>query len=126
MFKQLKNFAIQCFVAILVSAPAFADMQLVIVGEQGCSWCDQWNEEISEIYPKTAEGKRAPLRRIDIHDTLPKDLSFSLGLNFTPTFVLVVHGVERGRIEGYPGEDFFWGLLAVLIDEADEVNATGG
>jgi hypothetical protein len=24
-------------------------------------------------------------------------------------------GVEAGRIEGYPGEDFFWPLLADMI-----------
>jgi len=23
-----------------------------------------------------------------------------------------------GRIEGYPGEDFFWGLLARLLEKA--------
>jgi len=126
MVEVLKTFAIQCCLALLVSAPAFADMQLVMVEEQGCGWCDLWDEEISEIYPKTSEGKQAPLRRVDIHERLPEDLSFSKGLNFTPTFVLFVHGVEHGRIEGYPGEDFFWGLLAVLINEADEIDATEG
>jgi hypothetical protein len=37
---------------------------------------------------------------------------------FTPTFVLVEDGTEAGRIEGYPGEDFFWPLLAKLIAQA--------
>lgn len=126
MLKQLKKAAIPWLSAILIAAPAFADMQLVLVEEKGCSWCELWDEEISEIYPKTTEGKQAPLRRIDIHDTLPEDLRFSKRLHYTPTFVLFVEGEERGRMEGYPGEDFFWGLLAVLINGADEINATGG
>ena len=36
---------------------------------------------------------------------------------FTPTFILVADGREAGRIEGYPGEDFFWGLLAKMLVE---------
>ena len=36
-------------------------------------------------------------------------------IRFTPTFVLVDDGREIGRIEGYPGEDFFWGLLERLL-----------
>ena len=37
---------------------------------------------------------------------------------FTPTFVLVREGRELARIEGYPGEDFFWGLLAAMLRDA--------
>jgi hypothetical protein len=34
--------------------------------------------------------------------------------------VLVENGAEIGRIEGYPGEDFFWGLLKqMLINTTD-------
>lgn len=88
-------------------------------------WCARWNEEISEIYPKTDEGKAAPLRRIDIRDRVPEDLSFARALHFTPTFVLMLDGQEVSRIEGYPGEDFFWGLLARMIDRAQENGAAG-
>ena len=82
-------------------------------------WCARWNEEISEIYPKTPEGKAAPLRRMDIRAAHPDDLTFKRGLFFTPTFVLVVDGVEVSRIEGYPGEDFFWGLLGKMLSDAN-------
>ena len=36
-------------------------------------------------------------------------------VRFTPTFVLVDGDREIGRIEGYPGEDFFWGRLERLM-----------
>ena len=126
MLKKLRTWTFLVLAVTLAAMPVRAEMQLVLIEEQGCMWCEKWDEEIAEVYPKTTEGKRAPLRRIDIHDTLPDDLKFSLQLNFTPTFVLFVHGVETGRIEGYPGEDFFWGLLAVLINEAEEEYKTGG
>ncbi|MGI9487699.1 MAG: transcriptional regulator, partial [Geminicoccaceae bacterium] len=75
-----------------------------------------WNEEIGPIYPKTIEGRRAPLRRVDIHAARPDDLRDIQGVRFTPTFVLTDdRGREVGRINGYPGEDFFWGLLSELI-----------
>ena len=63
----------------------------------------------------TSEGRAVPLRRVNIHDALPEDLKFIRGLVYTPTFVLVHEGREVGRILGYPGEDFFWGLLDQLI-----------
>jgi len=29
---------------------------------------------------------------------------------------LLEDGTEIGRIEGYPGEDFFWGLLTQMME----------
>jgi len=107
--------------ALLVASTiaATADTVLVMVEEKGCIWCARWNEEISEIYPKTEEGAAAPLRRIDIHAKRPDDIAFARALSFTPTFVLVVDGQEASRIEGYPGEDFFWGLLGKMLSQAN-------
>ncbi|AZV77012.1 hypothetical protein EBB79_03280 [Parasedimentitalea marina] len=107
--------------ALLVSSAfvAAADTVLVMVEEKGCVWCARWNDEIAHIYPKTTEGKTAPLRRMDIHAARPDDLTFSRSLNFTPTFVLMVDGQEASRIEGYPGEDFFWGLLGQMLSDAN-------
>ncbi len=103
--------------AMLTNA-AGAETRLVMVEEQGCVWCERWLAEIGPIYPKTSEGKVAPLRRVDLADPLPEDIKFSGSLRFTPTFVLVIDGVEVNRIEGYPGEDFFWGLLDRMLMEA--------
>lgn len=98
---------------------AWADTQLVMVEEKGCIWCARWNAEIAPIYPKTEEGAAAPLRRMDIHAKRPDDITFARSLTFTPTFVLVVEGQEMSRIEGYPGEDFFWGLLGKMLSQAN-------
>lgn len=109
-----------CVAVVLASAISVAaDTVLVMVEEKGCIWCARWNEEISPIYPKTAEGRAAPLERIDIHAPRPDGMTFTRSLHFTPTFVLMVDGVEASRIEGYPGEDFFWGLLGQMLQNAD-------
>lgn len=111
------------FTALLAMQRAEA-AELVMVEQAGCEWCEVWNEDIGTGYHLTAEGKVAPLRRIDIHDDLPRDLAFIRGLVYTPTFVLVHDGREVGRILGYPGEDFFWGLLEQLIDKLPEKTDT--
>jgi thioredoxin-related protein len=89
--------------------------ELLMFEEEWCEWCERWNEEIGVIYDKTDEGQRAPLRRIDIHGAFP-DVELALRPHYTPTFVLIENGREIGRIEGYPGEDFFWGLLGQLLE----------
>ncbi len=38
----------------------------------------------------------------------------------SPTFILIDGGREIGRIVGYPGADFFWGLVAELIARLDQ------
>ncbi len=110
-------FAIKSYLGVITSLvlafPAAA-IELVMVEQQGCEWCERWNEEIAPAYPKTTEGKFAPLRRVDLHD-MPPDLTIARRVNFTPTFLIVDDGQELARLEGYPGQDFFWPVLANLL-----------
>lgn len=114
----LRRFLFSLLVVSGTALPAFAETRLIMVEEKGCMWCARWNEEISHIYPKAPEGKAAPLQRMDIHAERPEGITFTRSLTFTPTFVLVVDGHEVSRIEGYPGEDFFWGLLGQMLARA--------
>jgi hypothetical protein len=93
--------------------------ELVMFEQAGCVWCETFNREVASVYPKTEEGQRAPLRRVNIDDPLPADLSFIAVERLAPLFVLVDKGREVGRIRGYPGEDHFWGLLGVLVKKLD-------
>ena len=99
------------------AAPARAEMALLMFEQAGCLYCQHWNSEIAPKYALNEEGKAAPLRRLNIHGDLPENLSLDRPPVFTPTFVLISGGTEIGRIEGYPGEDFFWGLLGSLLSE---------
>lgn len=94
-------------------------VELVMFEQTGCHWCAQWNAQIGPIYGKTDEGKAAPLHRVDIHGALPDYMRLTRKPQFTPTFVVLQDGVEIGRIEGYPGEDFFWGLLDQILTKTD-------
>jgi thioredoxin-related protein len=99
--------------------------ELVMFEQAGCGWCEAFDREIAPIYSKTAEGRLAPLRRVDIARELPRDLAFLDVERLTPLFVLVDRGREIGRIRGYPGEDHFWGLLGMLMQKLD-ASGTGG
>lgn len=103
----------------ITSLPAdAAELELLMFEQPGCIYCAQWNADVAPEYPLTEEGRAAPLRRLQLRDPLPEGLTLTAPPVFTPTFVLVVDGVEAGRIQGYPGEDFFWPMLANLIQTA--------
>lgn len=110
-----------CFSAALIALPAYAfsDTFLYMAEEDGCMWCARWHAEIGPAYPNTQEGAQAPLVQFDLHGSPPKDVMFQRKVRFSPTFILVAEGQEVGRIEGYPGEDYFWGLLGMLFERAD-------
>jgi hypothetical protein len=122
MFKRLTTAFISKLLAlpivlVLAATPASAEVTLVMAEEPGCIWCARWNAEVGPIYPLTHEGAVAPLRRVNLDNPIPEDIKLARRVNFTPTFILLVDGVERNRIEGYPEEAFFWGLLGQMLEQ---------
>ena len=91
---------------------------LIMFEAEACPWCAAWDRDVGIIYDKTDEGRQAPLRRADVDEPRATNLQFIKGVVYTPTFVLLDHGREVGRIVGYPGEAFFWGLLGDLLRKA--------
>ncbi|WP_229151987.1 thioredoxin family protein [Aurantimonas sp. VKM B-3413] len=94
----------------------------------GCPWCKRFDEEIAPAYPNTVEGRRAPLRRIDITRPWPADLEGIRKERLTPTFILTDRGLEIARLRGYPGDQFFWSLLDDMLAKLpdDETTPAGG
>lgn len=103
-------------VATATALPARA-AELVMFEMQGCPWCVYWKREIAPKYPKTDEGKAAPLRLVDMRAPRPADLVDVAPVKAAPTFVLMHEGREIGRITGFPGEDFFWPMLAQMLEK---------
>ena len=88
--------------------------QLVMLERDDCPWCRAWHRGIGPGYPHSDEGKRAPLRRIDLARDWPADLP-RLATYYTPTFVVLACNREIGRLIGYRGADFFYPALAQLL-----------
>ena len=98
-------------------------VELLMFEEIGCPWCRRWDAEVGVGYPRSAEGKRAPLRRLLIGSPLPAGIGLATPVRASPTFVLVKAGREVGRITGYPGADFFWPMLEDLLRKLDASGA---
>jgi thioredoxin-related protein len=94
--------ALAGFLSLLACQSSVA-AELVMFRRVGCPYCLAWDRIIGPVYPKTELGRRVP------------KLDLQRAVRYTPTFVLVEGGRELGRIEGYPGEDFFGGLLEKLV-----------
>ena len=100
---------------VLNFAVPAAAAELVMFRRAGCPYCAAWDRAIGPVYPKTDIGKRLPLRQVDLDRSADGKVALVSPVRFTPTFVLVDSGRELGRLEGYPGEDFFWALLERLL-----------
>lgn len=99
-----------------VAAPA--SLSLVMIEEEGCGYCRRWLQEVGPGYPLSDEGRKAPLVRID---RMSKDAGRFARVVYTPTFILMRDGKELGRINGYPGPDFFWSMLGDILRKIDTV-----
>lgn len=90
-------------------------MRLIMIEDPGCPYCARWDREVGAAYLASAEGRFAPLtRRRRGH----ADVVRFANVVYSPTFIVVHDGVEIGRIVGYPGADFFWGLLGQILARA--------
>ncbi len=111
------NFSIilTCIMAFYTTVVNAAE--LIMVEQPGCVYCTRWNNELGPIYPKTEAGDFAPLRHIQLSDQDTSGIAFKSKIIFTPTFVLIEDNTELGRLEGYASQDFFWGLLEILLKQ---------
>lgn len=99
------------------AAPA---AEMLYFRSDACLYCERWDDEVGEIFPKTDEGKVLTLRPVDVHSPQPEDISFVKGVVYTPTFVLIEDGREIGRIVGYGGDLFFWESMGGLMKGLEE------
>jgi hypothetical protein len=119
LMRRLKACVVLMIASILFASHADA-LELLMFRRQGCPWCDAWDREIGPIYAKTDLGGRIAIRFIDLDHGNGMKLKLESPVHFTPTFVLIQEDREIGRIEGYPGEDFFWGRLERLVPNPSE------
>lgn len=101
----------------LMPAAAAASTQLIMVEQDDCPYCEKFHHEIGPAYPKTAEGRTAPLRIVMLHAEWPTELSTIDKATVTPTFILIEDNREIDRIVGYPGDEYFWFLLGEMLDK---------
>jgi len=115
MMRKLAFVVLLSVVGVAASAGSLRAAELLMFDDPSCGWCRRWHVEVGPSYPKSEEGQRAPLRRLDIRDQETAGVAFARPVHATPTFVLVDNGREVGRIVGYPGSHFFYPRVAELM-----------
>lgn len=114
----LSRRALLAVAAALIAPPVQAagdGLTLIMVDEPGCSYCRKFDAEIGGRYPKSAEGRFAPL--VKVRRKSPQLAGFNPVI-YTPTFILTRRGEELGRITGYPGPMYFFSELDQLLAKA--------
>lgn len=119
IFMKLLALPALILMACLSALPAAA-LELVMIDRAGCGYCIAWKRDIGPAYPNTEMGQYAPLRTVDIGAIKAAGIETAGRVLFTPTFLLIEDGKELGRIEGNPGEDFFWHMLHQLLSRTTD------
>ena len=118
--RHFKIFLWSFFVTFFLTESVFAEkfnLQLLMIDDTACPYCELWEEEIGYMYIKTEEGKLAPLIRLHYGEKIPEDISLISDPIVTPTFILLKDNKEKYRIEGYPGEEFFLVIFVRIYPE---------
>lgn len=96
-------------------------LRMMMVDQRGCVYCARWDAEIGPGFTASAEGKAAPLLRVDIDGPWPDGIVLESRPVITPTFILLDRGVELARVEGYVGETYFYPVLDEMMQGAGVV-----
>ena len=90
LFKKLYNFVLLIIIIFLLSVKSsFAENKLVMITADYCIYCQIWEKEIGEIYPKTDISKNFPLKKIELDEYSASDGLYDYETNITPTFVFL-------------------------------------
>ena len=108
-------------VSMLFSSSVWS-AELIMIEQDGCHYCMVFDKEILPEYSASSSGQLALLRRVNLANPWPADLSNIKPDRLTPTFVLVHENQEFGRLRGYPGEENFWELLLEMLAKLPKEN----
>jgi len=104
---------------LFLSKSTFAENKLLMITADYCIYCQIWEKEIGNIYPKTEISKSFPLERIELDEYLfdnDIDDTNNYETKITPTFVFYRGNKEIGRITGYSSAEMFWWQVDEILD----------
>ncbi len=96
---------------------AAAQFALIMVDDPACHYCRKFDAEVGPGYPKSREGRIAPLIKIGRGSYELRALELAPA-TYTPTFILMRGKKEAGRITGYSGAVFFYEELGALLERS--------
>ncbi len=93
-----------------------SNLQLVVLEVDGCIYCDVFRRRLLTAYEASKQGKKAPIRFVDINDPALGDIGLTQPVGMVPTFIMLENNQEIGRSPGLMGkQDFFRAIDYLLI-----------
>ena len=117
MFKKFYNLLLLLIVIFTLSLKSsFADNKLLMITADYCVYCQIWEKEIGNIYPKTDISKSFPLEKIELDEQSVINDIGNYETKITPTFIFFKEKEEIGRIIGYSSAEMFWWQVDEILD----------
>lgn len=98
--------------------PNGADLELVVMEAPGCIYCTVFRRDVLPAYQASERAKDVPIRFLDVNDDSVAGLGLDQPVNIVPTFVVLKHNKEIGRLPGYVGPEAFFHTINFLISTA--------
>lgn len=90
-------------------------LQLVVLEVEDCIYCDVFRRQLLPAYQSSRQGRKAPVRFVDINDPALGEIGLTAPIGTVPTFVVLEDNREIGRIPGLMGHhDFFRAIDYIL------------
>ncbi|CAA2137273.1 hypothetical protein [Hyphomicrobium sp. ghe19] len=99
-------------------ASADRTFELIVVEAEGCIYCEIFRRDVLPAYETSEQGKKVPVRFVDVNDVDAGHLDFNASVDIVPTFVVVKSQHEVGRISGYVGPENFFHSISYLLGSA--------
>ncbi len=117
MYKKFYNLLLLLIVIFTLSLKSsFADNKLLMITADYCVYCQIWEKEIGNIYPKTDISKSFPLEKIELDEQSVINDIGNYETKITPTFIFFKEKEEIGRIIGYSSAEMFWWQVDEILD----------
>ena len=107
--------------SLLFSQVALSNNFLIMFTDKSCPYCQSWEVEVGELYPKTEVANQFPLVRVTAEETESEFFPFLDEVRGTPTFIFLRDDLEIGRIEGYSDAEMFWWLVDDIVAQFKEM-----
>ena len=107
--------------SLLFSQVALSNNFLIMFTDKSCPYCQSWEVEVGELYPKTKVANQFPLIRVTAEETESEFFPFLDEVRGTPTFIFLRDDLEIGRIEGYSDAEMFWWLVDDIVAQFQEM-----
>jgi len=92
--------------------------ELIVVEADGCIYCNIFRRDVLPAYETSEQGKKVPVRFVDVNDIDAGHLDFNTSVDIVPTFVVTKSRHEVGRISGYVGPEDFFHSINYLVGSA--------